>query len=104
MTILGRVRAAVRRWAIRRDHNDPSLPEAVPPSLARFQVGEKIPIKGTWLTVAKVIGGDVPCMIVVPSGATRGRRLRALREIRDAGRAAVKQRKFVARELRKEAS
>jgi hypothetical protein len=96
------LRLVLRRWLIQRDHDNPALPDKIPPSLAPFQVGEKIPVKGTWLTVAKVIGGDVPCMIVVPSGVTRGAKLAALRDIRDYGRAEIKRRKFVAGELRKE--
>jgi hypothetical protein len=95
---------ALRRWLLQRDANNPSLPSAEQSALMHFTVGESFPIKGVWLKVGKVVGGDVPMLILVPSGRTRGARLRTLRALRDIGRDAMKERRRVNAALRKEAS
>jgi len=56
---------------------------ALPPGLQQFTVGEVLPWKGTKFKVGKVVGGDFPCVILVPVGITHGLKLRALRHARD---------------------
>ena len=55
----------------------------IPPVLQKFQTGEFLPWKGVRFRVGKVVGGDFPCVILVPAGVTHGRKLQILREYRD---------------------
>lgn len=89
------LKIAVRRLTLRADLRAADLP----PSLLPFMVGESIPLKGQWFKVGKVVGGDFPVLILVPSGATRGAKLRGLRNFRDAGRAVRDDRRAIAKSL-----
>lgn len=59
---------------------------AIPPEFAHFQVGEVLPWKGHRFKVGKVVGGELPCIILVSAGPTRGTKLRTLKNFRDAER------------------
>ena len=94
------VRAAVLRGLralyLRDDHNathpisgDFESGE-VPKGLQQFEVGEALPWKGVWFKVGKVVGGDLPCVILVPTNITKGTKLRTLRTFRDVARMARK--------------
>lgn len=84
------VKLVFRRWLLRADLRNPALPENLPPALERFEVGESLPWKGTTFKVGKIIGGDFPMIILVPTGMTRGAKLQGLRNMRDIGRAHLK--------------
>ncbi|MET0742942.1 MAG: hypothetical protein ABWY78_06185 [Microvirga sp.] len=55
----------------------------IPAELQQFVVGEVLPWKGLKFKVGKVVGGQFPCVILVPAGLTHGMKLRALRHARD---------------------
>ena len=79
---------AVRRWTLREDVNSSTASGdfdagAIPPQLQRFEKGELLPWKGISFRVGKVVGGDFPCVILVPVALTHGRKLQALRRFRD---------------------
>lgn len=101
ITALKRV---IRRWVMTADMRNPSLPDDLPPGLERFTVGESFPLKGSWFKVGKVVGGEFPVIILVPTGMTRGAKLQGLRNMRDIGRAHLKRgadvRKALAAETR----
>jgi len=98
------LRRLVRRWTLRQDARDPRVPTDLPLALQRVQVGECLPWKGTTFKVGKVIGGDFPCIILVPNGLTRGAKLRGLRNARDTFRAVRDERRAIAAALKSEAS
>jgi hypothetical protein len=84
---------AVRRWTLRNDHNathpltgDFDADGSLPPNLQHFQTGEVLPWKGVRFRVGKVVGGDFPCIILVPAGITHGTKLRTLKNFRDLNR------------------
>jgi len=60
----------------------------VPASLAHFSEGEVLPWKGVTFKVGKVVGGALPCIMLVPIGATHGTKLRTMRRFRDRAREA----------------
>lgn len=94
------LRIALRRLLVNRDHNDPLWDGgAIPEPLQRFTVGEVLPWKGLRFKVGKVVGGDFPCVILVPVGATHGAKLRKLRQFRDVTRLARDERQRVARAM-----
>jgi hypothetical protein len=79
---------AIRRWTLREDlHASRADGDwdagAIPPQLQRFEKGEVLPWKGITFRVGKVVGGEFPCLILIPVGLTRGRKLHALRQLRD---------------------
>lgn len=75
---------AARRLLLNRDQNDPLWDGgAIPPALHRFTPGEVLPWKGVAFKVGKIVGGDCPCVILVPVGSTRGAKLRRMRQYRD---------------------
>lgn len=76
---------AVRRMTLTADLKRPDLP-APGPMLEHFAIGETLPWKGITFKVGKIVGGDFPMVILVPSGRTHGAKLRGLRTMRDIGR------------------
>lgn len=84
------LRRALRRWSLTLDKNatnpasgDFAHDGSLPVNLQHFQVGEVLPWKGVRFKVGKIIGGDFPCVILVPAGVTHGTKLRTLRNFRD---------------------
>jgi hypothetical protein len=77
---------ALRRILVNRDMNDPMWDGGViPPGLLQFGVGESLPWKGVRFKVGKVVGGDFPCIILVPVGYSHGTHVRAAkRYVREA--------------------
>lgn len=71
---------------------NPAIGGEIPAQLRNFTVGEVLPWKGTTFTVGKIIGGDFPMLILLPSGLTHGAKLRILRKVRDVGRAELEER------------
>lgn len=84
------LKLAVRRWQMSADLRNPDVPGDLPPAFERFAVGETLPWKGTSFKVGKIIGGDFPMIILVPTGMTRGAKIQGLRNMRDLGRAHLK--------------
>lgn len=86
------LRMAVRRWTLREESKmtgadgDFEHPGAIPPELRHFEKGEVLPWKGVMFRVGKVVGGLFPCIILVPTGLTKGAKLTTMREFRDAAR------------------
>lgn len=81
-----------RRILLNRAMGDPMWDGgAIPPALAGFTVGESLPWKGVSFKVGKIVGGDFPCVILVPAGRTRGAKLQALRNFRDLSAAVTKE-------------
>src|SRR5262252_4390244 len=93
------VKIALRRWTLAADARDPRLPDDVPPALRQFTVGESFPWKGTRFRVGKIIGGDLPCLIILPCGPTHGEKLRGLRRARETFRQVRKDRRAIAASL-----
>ncbi len=82
---------ALRRILMNRDHNDPLWDGGeVPSYLQQFTVGEALPWKGTMFKVGKVVGGNFPCVILVPVDRTKGAKLKTMRNFRDLARAVRK--------------
>lgn len=52
--------------------------------LQQFTVGESLPWKGVRFKVGKVVGGPLPCVILVPVDVTHGRKLQTMRAFRQA--------------------
>lgn len=84
---------SIRRWTLREDLHASTADGtdfqggAIPPELQRYEKGELLPWKGLTFRVGKVVGGDFPCVILVPVGLTRGAKLRRMRVFRDAAAA-----------------
>lgn len=79
---------AIRRRTLRVEASQ-ALPDgdfhdenAIPAALQRFERGELLPWKGLTFRVGKVVGGDFPCIILVPVGLTRGSKLQNMRRFR----------------------
>jgi hypothetical protein len=82
---------ACRRLLVNKDYGDPLWDGgAIPAALQQFSVGEALPWKGTMFKVGKVVGGDFPCVILVPVDRTKGAKLNAMRNFRDLARAVRK--------------
>lgn len=74
----------IRGLFLNRDMNDPLWDGGqVPDHLQQFTPGEILPWKGVSFRVGKVIGGKFPMVILIPAGATHGKRIRNLRIFRD---------------------
>lgn len=54
----------------------------IPPHLQQFQEREVIPLKGVQFRVGKVVGGDFPALILVPTGVTTRHKLDTIRAFR----------------------
>jgi hypothetical protein len=93
------LKLAMRRAIMRHDLREPALPDALPPELEPFHVGEVLPWKGVKFRVGKIVGGDFPVLILVPVTATRGAQLRRLRSGRDVGRAVLKEQRVTQESL-----
>jgi hypothetical protein len=93
------LKIAVRRWLLRGDLRSPDLPADIPPALQQFHVGELLPWKGTTLKVGKIVGGDFPALILIPTGRTHGATLKGLRNMRDLGRHALAEQRAVKKSL-----
>jgi hypothetical protein len=88
------IKIVFRRWLINRDNADPLWGGGdIPPALQPFQVGENLPWKGVNFKVGKVVGGAVPCIILLPVDKTRGAKLQGMRNFRDMARQAIKDQK-----------
>lgn len=87
------VKYAIRRMVLRADAREVALTAELPPSLQRFVEGERVPLKGTWFEVGKLVGGDYPVIILVPRGLTHGAKLGGLRRARDLMRVVDTERK-----------
>lgn len=79
------LKMALRRWLQSEDAGvDPMWTGGeIPPYLEPFAVGESLPWKGLRFKVGKIVGGDFPCVILVPVDHTHGKKLRRLRGLRD---------------------
>jgi hypothetical protein len=78
---------AWRRVILNRNYGDPLWDGgAIPPALQPFTVGERLPWKGVDFRVGKVVGGSVPCIILVPVDRTKGQKLKTMRRFRDVAR------------------
>lgn len=78
---------AGRRLFVNRDLNDPLWDGGViHPMLQPFAEGECLPWKGVLFKVGKVVGGDFPCIILVPVDRSKGAKLNAMRNFRDLAR------------------
>jgi hypothetical protein len=97
------VKLAVRRWAFAFDDAAPWDAGPIPPELAAITVGERIPFKGVWLKVEKVVGAPVPAVLLVPDGLTHGRKLQTLRQFRVVARHARQQQRARDQALQREA-
>lgn len=76
-----------RRVLTNRDMGDPMWDGGeVPAALKSFTTGESLPWKGVMFKVGKVVGGDFPCVILVPADRTRGAKLQRMRQFRDLAR------------------
>lgn len=95
------IRLLLRRWTLASDLRNPSVPSDLPTYLRQFTVGEVLPWKGVTFRVGKVIAGEVPMVILTAAAPTRGRRLRALRDMRDAAREVRDERRATEKALRK---
>lgn len=92
---------AIRRWTLRRlrawqEHDDRMATHPIegdfdggtlPPELRHFEKGELVPFKGVFFRVGQVVGGPMPALILVPVGATKGTKLRTMKNFRDRARA-----------------
>lgn len=82
---------AAKRWLlgmageiqIAKAGSDGELAEDdIPTFLKQFQSAEIIPLKGVTFKVGKVVGGDFPALILVPTGITENRKLTVVRRFR----------------------
>lgn len=81
-----------RRVLTNRDMGDPMWDGGeIPAALKPFATGESLPWKGVMFKVGKVVGGDFPCVILVPADRTRGAKLQQMRRFRDLSRAVRKE-------------
>jgi hypothetical protein len=95
---------AMRKVLMNRDMADPLWDGgALPPQLERFTPGEALPWKGVQFKVGKVVGGDFPCVILVPVGLTKGAKLQAMRNFRDVARRVRDDRQAVAAAMQAQA-
>jgi hypothetical protein len=94
------LKLAIRRWTLRADLRSPQIGGEIPPVLMQFSEGELLAWKGVNFRVGKIAGGDFPALILVPSGITKGAKLRGLRNMRDAGRAHLQEQKATRKSLR----
>ncbi len=105
------LKLAVRRWSLREDikqtdsrTGDFEGYDDIPLGLRHFEKGEVLPWKGVKFKVGKVVGGDCPCVILVPVGPTHGAKLQTMRTFRDTARAERTDRSRTRAALRQEAS
>lgn len=87
------LKIAIRRRLIAWDKNashpvtgDFDVDGDLPVALRQFERGELLPWKGVNFRVGKVVGGDFPAIILVPTTPTHGAKLRTMRNFRDAAR------------------
>lgn len=85
------LKIAVRRWlkgmadeihVVKVDQDGEIAETDIPTYLRQFQEKELIPIKGVQFRVGKVVGGDFPAIILVPTGLTQKRKLDTVRLFR----------------------
>ena len=81
------LKSFIRQWIRDSDVANPMLPSAEGSILENFEVGELVPLKGVMFRVGRVVGGDVPVLLLSPTGPTHGAKLQTLRDYRDEGRA-----------------
>lgn len=99
------LKRTLRRWLQSEDAGvDPLWTGGeIPAYLEGFAVGESLPWKGVRFKVGKVVGGDFPCVILVPVDRTHGHKLRTLRTYRDLERHDRKHAKHTAAALARQA-
>lgn len=89
LAIRRKVLLALRAWQVRDDKQQTHPVSGdfdggdVPLELRHFQKGELLPFKGVFFRVGKVVGGPMPAIILVPVGATKGTKLRTMKNFRD---------------------
>jgi len=90
---LFRLRALIRRALLSLAHDTPltarasdeawvARTEDLPPYLVQFQHGELLKWKGVEFRVLKVVGNPSPAIIIVATGATHGKLVSKVRELR----------------------
>lgn len=82
---------AVRRWlkgmaaeihTVKMDEHGEIAENDIPEYLQQFAEKELIPIKGVKFRVGKVVGGDFPCLMLVPTGLTDRRKIDTIKHYR----------------------
>lgn len=91
------LKIALRNWLNRMDENDAGWTGGeIPKYLEQFHEGELLPWKGLQFKIGKIVGGDHPCLIIVPTDRTHGAKLQHLRRFRDHNRRVIADRRAAA--------
>ena len=97
------LKIALRNWFNRMDDNASDWSGTVPKYLENFHEGELLPWKGLQFKVGKIVGGDHPCVIIVPTDRTHGAKLQHLRAFRDHNRRVIADRRSAAAAIEEQA-